>query len=56
MEIKVSVSTGYAGCSVEETFSIDREEWEEMSDGERDDMCLDFVFKMIEWGYTESEK
>lgn len=51
VEITVSVSTGISGSRNESTFTVDREEWEAMSDAEKDEVAQDTLFEMISWDW-----
>lgn len=51
IEVVVYVRTDMVGSKVETTISFDRDEWESMSNKERDDACRDEMFKLISWGY-----
>lgn len=52
--ITVSVSTNRVGSRTEREITFDRLEWESMTEKERDEVCLDTMFEMIEWNYVES--
>ena len=56
IEIIVSVRTDIVGSKVETTVSFDREEWEGMSEEERDSACRDEIFNLIEWDYEVIRK
>ena len=51
IEIIVSVRTDMVGSKAETTISFDREEWEGMSEEEREAACRDEMFNLIEWDY-----
>lgn len=53
--IKVSVSLGLANCQMEITFTYDREQWEDLSDEEREETCKEAMFDMIEWSYEKED-
>lgn len=56
IKIRIHVSNGLVGCTVERTIEVDREDWEDMETEERDELCRDIVFgNIIEWGYEEEE-
>ena len=55
IKIKVFVRTNKVGSKCEDYIEIDREEWEAMSDNEKDDCCQDVAFAMFEWGWHEVE-
>ena len=54
IEIKVWVSTEKIGSECSTTLEFYKEDWEEMTDSERDEACRDSMFEMIEWGYGPS--
>ncbi len=51
IKVKVSVSTWKVGSQTETELEFNRDEWEEMSDEERDDICREQMFELIEWNY-----
>ena len=51
IEITVSVNIGLVGCNRSETLSMLRDEWEDMTEDEREDCCKEVMFDLIEWNY-----
>ncbi len=50
-KIKVTVQTNKVGSKCEEI--IDEPDWDEMTDDERENVCMDVMFEMIDWNYSE---
>ena len=55
LKIVVNVSNDLVGCKTSKSFLIDAEEWEEMTGRDREEMCRDVMFEMIDWGYEARE-
>ena len=53
--IRVFVHNGYVNGTVVHEFKIEKEDWDEMSIEERDKLCLEVMWELIEWGYEEVE-
>lgn len=51
VKIKVHVSTGKVGSRVGTEIEVDADDWADMDAKERDEMCRDRMFELIEWGY-----
>lgn len=56
--IKMYVNTGFAGVKHEDSFEVDREDWESMSDQEKekflDERAVDYLHNSCECGaYVE---
>lgn len=51
IEITVSVHLGYVGCSKAETFTMPKDEWEGMTEDEREECCKEAMLDMFEWNY-----
>lgn len=51
IKIKVSVSTNKVKSLCESFVSIEAEDWNEMSEDEREEFCRDEMFQMIDWNY-----
>ena len=49
--IEVWVSTWKVGSECKAEITVDREEWEEMTTEERDEICFDAAQSVFEWGY-----
>lgn len=54
MRIKVWAKTNIVGSKSCHEFDIDEEEWNNMSDDERDDFCQEKLWNLIDWGYEEA--
>jgi len=55
MKIKIWASTGYVGCVSSQTIEIPDEEWNEMTEDEREEYCLDIASNLFEWGFYEEK-
>lgn len=55
VKVKVWISTNKVGSKCEDTIEIDREEWESMTDDEKDDACQDAAFNHLDWGWKVIE-
>lgn len=53
MKVKIKLIVGLVGCDIEEEYEI--EDWEEMTDEEKEKECRVYMFDMIEWCYEEVE-
>jgi hypothetical protein len=53
VKIRVYISTNRVGSECSDEIEFDREEWESMSEDEREDACRDAAFNWMEWGWTE---
>ena len=53
IEVEVWCSIGLVGCKLKQRVTVDREEWEEMSDMDKEDYCRDIAFESFEWGWNE---
>lgn len=53
MKIKVWVSVGLAGCTKSEIIEMNKEDWDNMSEKDREDLMHDTVHDMMDWGYEE---
>jgi len=56
VKIRYHVETDKVGSKVQRFVEIDRNEWEEMPDEERDDFIMDHMFDLISWDYEVVEK
>lgn len=61
IKVKMYVHTGFANCKHEDEFEIDRDEWEEMDEKERekylDDVAQDYLGNCIDYGaYAEEDE
>ena len=51
MCITVYASTNIVGSRQETVIDVPDEEWEAMSENERDTLCFDAAMQLINWGY-----
>lgn len=55
MKLRVTVKTRNVGSQVTTLIEIDREQWNDMSESEREEFMLESMFELIEWNYEEVE-
>lgn len=55
LRIKVTISTFYVGCTGSTDFLIEEEEWDNMSEEERNEMCWEYAKELVHWNYEVSE-
>ena len=55
VKVKVWVKTDIVNSTCEDVIELDREEWESMTEDQREDFCRDVVWNMAEWGYEADE-
>lgn len=55
MNITVWAKTNKVGSESETSFEIDKEEWDNMSEEDREDLCREHLENIIEWGWEESK-
>lgn len=54
IRIEITVRIGLAGASRAVTIEVDREDWEDMDEQERDQFCLEHIMtNIVEWSYKE---
>lgn len=53
VKITVFIQTNKVGSRCKATIEFDREEWDSMTDEEKEDACRDVAFNMGEWGWNE---
>lgn len=51
VKIKVSVGTRKVGSRTDTEIEIDAEDWEDMSEEEREQFCMEAMFEMIDWDW-----
>lgn len=51
VKIKVRISTNKVGSECSNIIEFDREDWESMSEAEREEAMHDEVWNMAEWGW-----
>lgn len=49
--IKVWVETNRIGSRNETSFTMPKDEWEEMGEKQRDEICLEALWDLIDWNY-----
>lgn len=55
VKVKVWVHTNKIGSECHDIVEFDREEWESMTDDEKDDICKDAAFNNMDWGWKVTE-
>lgn len=55
MKITVWAQTNKVGSRSETSFEIDKEEWDEMPEDERTDLCREMLPNIINWGWEENK-
>lgn len=55
VKIRVWLRTDKVGSKCEEIVEFEGDDWESLSDHERDEECREIAFGMGEWGYEEVE-
>lgn len=53
VKIKVSISTQKVGSECVYEIEVEREAWDAMSDEEKDEVCREAAFSMMEWYWSE---
>lgn len=53
VKIKVWISTNKVGSKCSDVVEFDREEWESMSDKDKEDALQYAAFDYMEWGWEE---
>lgn len=51
--VKVSISTQKVGSECVDELEFDREDWEAMTDEQKDEVCQEAAFGMMEWYWSE---
>lgn len=51
--IKITIRTNKVGSLCEDILEFEDEEWEGMSEKEREEVCRSAAFDMMEWNYRE---
>ena len=49
--VQVHVRTDLVNSQVETTFTIDKDDWEEYEECDKQEICKDYMYALIEWGY-----
>lgn len=55
LTIKINISTYYVGCTGETEFQISEEEWDNMTEEERTEMCWEYATELVHWDYEVIE-
>ena len=53
VKIRVWISTNKIGSECSDVVEFGREEWEAMSDSDKEDLLRDTAFNYMEWGWEE---
>lgn len=56
VKIKVSVRTDKVGSKCTDTFEVERDEWDSMSDADKEAICRDVAFNYFEWYWEECDE
>lgn len=56
IKIRYFVETNKVGSRVERFVEFDKEDWDEMSESEKDEMMQEYMFELISWDYKVIEK
>lgn len=51
MKIRVTAHTDRVGSSSSTEFEMDEEEWNSYSDQEKEEICLDSLWNLIDWNW-----
>ncbi|WP_323016383.1 hypothetical protein [Castellaniella sp.] len=55
IRIKVEVSTNKVGSDDYNIVEFDRDEWNALTDAQREQYCREVMFEMIEWNWEETD-
>ena len=55
MKIEVSVETNKVRSKCTAEFEVEDDDWNTMSDDEKDELCREHMFAMIDWDYQIKE-
>lgn len=53
VKIRVWISTNKVGSECSDVVEFDREDWESLSDKDKEDELQDIAFSYMEWGWEE---
>lgn len=53
VQVAVECGIGLAGCRIKDIVLVDREEWEAMSNDDKEEYCRDIAFERFEWSWNE---
>lgn len=56
VRVKVTVCTKKIGSECEDEIEFDREDWDSMSEQEREQACFESVWNMAEWNWREIDE
>jgi hypothetical protein len=51
--VRVWVATRKVGSECDTVIDFEKEDWEGMSDNEKDEACKETMWEMCDWGYDE---
>jgi len=54
VKIRVWIATNRVGSRVEDTVEVDAAAWAAMSEDEREALCMDVAFEMVDWGFEKA--
>jgi hypothetical protein len=53
VKVRVYVGTGVVGSERSRVISFAREDWESMSEKDREEACIETMYELICWGHEE---
>jgi hypothetical protein len=53
--IKVTIRTNKVGSECSDIMEFEDDDWNSMTDPEREEVCKDAAFNMMEWNFEEME-
>lgn len=56
IKVKVYISTQKVGSECADEFDIEKDYWESLSEDEKEDMCKEVAFSMMEWNFEIDEE
>ena len=54
VKVRVYISTNKVGSECSDIVEFEREDWEAMSDQDKEDALQDMAFSYMEWGWEEA--
>lgn len=55
VKVTVRISTNKVGSECKDEIEFDREEWDAMTDDQKDEVCQEVAFNYMEWGWEVNE-
>lgn len=55
VKVTVFIRTNNVGSMCEDVIEFDRDEWESMTEEEREEVCRNTAFNMGEWGWRQND-